>query len=76
MLIKFLRRHLSYEPNSVHDIEDEVAFLYVRNGLAVPAESKTPPPVVTVDEGMKFPDPIVTVLVKNKGGRPPNKPRA
>ena len=61
MIVRMLRRHLSYEPNQTYDIPEETAQLYVANGLAVPAEFGEP---------VGTPEPV-----KNKGGRPRNKPK-
>lgn len=72
MLVKFLRRHLSYEPNKVYEVEDTMAQLYVQNGLAAPVKAET---VVTMDELADIPAAVAEVLVKNKGGRPRNKPK-
>lgn len=72
MLITILRRHLSYEPNKAYDVPDETAQLYIRNGLAVPVETES---VITMDEGTHIPAAAVKKILKNKGGRPRNKPQ-
>lgn len=65
MLITILRRHLSYEADKQYDVPDETAQLYIQNGLAAPV----------IEEADFGTDEIPAVVVKNKGGRPRNKPK-